>query len=97
MPGLALSISFHDPLELNVDRLSLDGLGLLIRLFKKEQQEDPELSTNDLTSDSASDHAESEPPITEVVAEPEPSGSYFSYFFGSRTADEDPNGRRFSG
>jgi hypothetical protein len=40
MPGLALSISIRDPLEINVDRSSLETLGIFVSLFTKPTAEE---------------------------------------------------------
>jgi hypothetical protein len=50
MPGLALQITFRDPLEINVDRPSVDTLHLLKTLFVKKREQgktnDPEPSSD---------------------------------------------------
>lgn len=94
MPGLALSISIRDPLEMNVDRVSLDGLGLVIGLFKKKPVAAEPAAEE--TPDEEADAPEDEAPVAEVVADPEASQSYFSYFFGSSKAEDGDGSRRFS-
>jgi hypothetical protein len=42
MPGLALQVTLRDPIEINVDRSSLETLGLLKSLFVKKKTPDPE-------------------------------------------------------
>lgn len=37
MPGLVLNISTRDPIEINIDRLSLEVIGLLVGLFTKKE------------------------------------------------------------
>lgn len=97
MPGIALSVSFRDPLEMNVDRLSLDGLGLVIGLFKKEA-DSSEPVTGETEADSELLATEDTPPVAEVVAEPEARGYFSSFFFGStQTEEEGSDNRRFSG
>ncbi|CAB9524478.1 expressed unknown protein [Seminavis robusta] len=93
MPGLALSVSLREPLELNVDRLSLDGLGLVISLFKKKEQENPETVDTAKEAEVEPDATEDNPPVAEVVVEqPEPSRGYFSsLFFGSTSNIDDTN------
>lgn len=89
LPGLALSISFRDPLEINLDRISLDGLGLVIGLFKK-----PEEALEQLPKDQEPMPV-SGPDTYPLKPEPpktaKPSGGYFSsFFYGSSQVDEAP-------
>lgn len=89
MPGLALSVSFRDPLEVNLDRMSLDGLGLLIGLFKKPAEESERLAEQAAPT-SMADATRENLPKTELK-EAEAGGSYFSsFFFGSNKTDELP-------
>jgi hypothetical protein len=93
MPGLALSVSFRDPFEMNVDRLSLDALGLVISLFKKAPEE-PATTVGEGGTDSAADAPKDDLPVVEVVTTPEPSRGYFSsFFFGGSASDKEALGR----
>ena len=90
LPGFALSISFRDPLEINLDRISLDGLGLVIGLFKKPAEPpDQPVEDQKLTSISGPEDypVKTENPKTTAKS----SGSYFSsFFYGSSQVDEAP-------
>ena len=88
LPGLALSISFRDPLEINLDRISLDGLGLVIGLFKKPEEaleQLPEDQEPMPVSGPDTYPLKPEPPKTT-----KPSGGYFSSFFYGSQVDEAP-------
>lgn len=50
MPGLALQITFRDPLEINVDRPSVETLHLLKTLFVKKREQ-PKADDAELSSD----------------------------------------------
>ena len=76
LPGMTLSVFMRDPLELNVDRLSLEGLGLIIRLFKKETEaSEPDTIEPDAAPESKT---KEKPPVAEVVAQPQASRGHHS-------------------
>jgi len=92
MPGLALSVSLRDPLEVNADRLSLDGLGLLIRLFQKPPDE------SEMEADNASEAVVAEPAAEEPTKDlaPQSTGYFSSFFFGSTKSADATDVSRFS-
>ena len=91
MPGLALSISIRDPLEINADRLSLDGLGLVIDLFKKKKNEDESsLDQDDERAPKSCPEEQEERQGTVEVSPQEgkeilKKSTFSSYFFGRKS------------
>jgi hypothetical protein len=91
MPGLALSISLRDPFEVNLDRLSLDGLGLVIGLFQKpaETKVETEEEEEEATVEDKGQADTLNAPALETSAEANTTSTFSSFFFGSRKTDAD--------
>lgn len=90
MPGLALSVSLLDPLEVNLDRTSCEGLGLLIGLFKKPAVDNPEPPAEETEPETPPNSTE-ENPEKAIAVQPQVKQGYFSsFFFGSSKAEESP-------
>ena len=93
MPGLALQLTFRDPLEINADRTSLETVGLLRSLFQKETPKEP------ISDDEASpDEAETDknivqathtlPAADEASTHATASTSYFAGLYSSKKEEE---------